>query len=138
MFMVYGNIFQQRGHLYHQAMTLYPQARAEEFHHIVRMADIKDGDSVCDIPSGGGYLRGFVPRTASFLHIETSEVFAGLCRSNSASNVSLTTLDNLPIETVSVDKVISLAALHHVDEKERFFEKLIEYCDREARSLLLM
>lgn len=123
MFMAYGDIFQQRGHQYHQAMTLYPRARAEEFHHVVRMTDIKDGDVVCDIPSGGGYLRGFVHRTASFLHIETSEVFAGLCRANGASNVWLATLEDIPIETGSVDKVISLAALHHVDEKERFFSE---------------
>jgi len=121
MFSGYREIFKKRGHLYHQAMTLYPSARAEEFLHIVRMADMKDGDIVCDIPSGGGYLRNFVDRTASFLHIETSEVFADLCRDNGASNVLLGTLGNIPLTTASVDVVISLAALHHIDEKDRFF-----------------
>lgn len=123
MFTAYRDIFQKRGHLYHQAMTLYPQARTEEFHHVVRMADMKDGEIVCDVPSGGGYLRNFGDRTASFIQIETSEVFADLCRDNGASNVLLATLEDIPIETGSVDKVISLAALHHVDEKERFFSE---------------
>ncbi len=121
MFEAYRDIFQKRGHLYHQAMTLYPQARIEEFHHVVRVAGMKDGDIVCDVPSGGGYLRNFVDRTVSFLHIETSAVFADLCRVNGASNVLRATLEDIPIETGSVDNVISLAALHHVDERELFF-----------------
>jgi cyclopropane fatty-acyl-phospholipid synthase-like methyltransferase len=123
MFTAYRDIFQKRGHLYHQAMTLYPQARREEFHHVVRMADMKEGEIVCDAPSGGGYLKSFVDRTVSLLHIETSEVFADLCLDNGASKVLLGTLEDIPIKTGSVDKAISLAALHHVDEKERFFSE---------------
>jgi SAM-dependent methyltransferase len=123
MFSAYRDIFQKRGHLYHQAMTLYPWARAEEFHHILRMADLQDGDIVCDIPSGGGYLRIFVERTVSLLHIETSEVFADLCLSNGVSNVMLATMEDIPFGNGSVDKVLSLAALHHVDKKERFFSE---------------
>lgn len=123
MFTTYREIFKKRGHLYHRAMTLFPQARAEEFHHVVRIADIKDGDIVCDVPSGGGYLRHFVDRTTALFHIETSEVFADLCKANGATNVLLATLEDIPIETGSVDKIISLAALHHVEEKERFFSE---------------
>lgn len=123
MFSEYRAIFKKRGHLYHQAMTLYPSARAEEFIHIVRMADMKDGDIVCDIPSGGGYLRHFVDRTTTLCHIETSEVFADLCRANGMPHVLLSTLEDIPIETGTVDKIISLAALHHVDEKDRFFSE---------------
>lgn len=123
MFSEYRAIFKKRGHLYHQAMTLYPSARAEEFLHIVRMADMKDGDIVCDIPSGGGYLRRFVDRTTTLCHIETSEVFADLCRANGVPHVLLSTLEDIPVETGAVDKIISLAALHHVDEKTRFFSE---------------
>ncbi len=123
MYSGYRDIFKKRGHLYHQAMTLYPSARAEEFLHIVRMADMKDGDIACDIPSGGGYLRHFVDRTTALCHIETSEVFADLCRANGALHVLLSTLEDIPVETGAVDKIISLAALHHVDEKNQFFSE---------------
>lgn len=123
MFSTYREIFKKRGHLYHQAMTMYPQARAEEFDHTVRMANMKDDDAVCDIPSGGGYLSQFVNPTVSFIHAETSDVFAKLCKWNGAANVFLGTLENIPLESDSVDKIISLAALHHVDEKERFFSE---------------
>ena len=123
MFSEYRTIFKKRGHLYHQAMIRYPNARAEEFLHIVRMADMKDGDIVCDIPSGGGYLRHFVDRTTALCHIETSEVFAALCRANGALHVLLSTLEDIPVETGAVDQIISLAALHHVDEKNRFFSE---------------
>lgn len=123
MFSGYRDIFKKRGYLYHQAMTMCPSARAEESFHLIRMADMKDGDIVCDIPSGGGYLRNFVDRTASLFHVETSEVFAGLCRDNGTDHMLLGTLDNIPISTGSVDKIISLAALHHVEAKERFFSE---------------
>lgn len=123
MFSGYRDIFKKRGHLYHQAMTLYPSARAEEFLHITRVAAMKDGDIVCDIPSGGGYLRNYIDRTASLLHIETSEVFAEFCRANGAVHVLLSTLEDIPVESGAVDKIISLAALHHLDEKERFFSE---------------
>jgi SAM-dependent methyltransferase len=59
----------------------------------------------------------------SLLHIETSGVFADLCRDNGASNVLLGTLRNIPLTTASVDVVVSLAALHHIDEKDRFFSE---------------
>lgn len=121
MFSAYRDIFQKRGHLYHQAMTLHPQARAEEFHHTVRMADIKNNDIVCDIPSGGGYLRYFMNRTGTLYHMETSQVFADLCTAYGASHVFLGTLGSIPLITGSIDTLISLAALHHVDEKEQFF-----------------
>ncbi|MBA3966594.1 MAG: methyltransferase domain-containing protein [Nitrospirales bacterium] len=121
MFSAYRDIFQKRGHLYHQAMTLHPQARAEEFHHTVRMADIKNNEIVCDIPSGGGYLRHFVNQTGTLYHMETSQVFADLCKANSASHAFLGTLGSIPLITGSIDTLISLAALHHVDEKKQFF-----------------
>ena len=123
MFMEYSDIFEQRGRLYHQAMTLYPMARAEEFHHALRLAGVKEGNVVCDVPSGGGYLRNFYDGTASFLHVETSKVFADHCRNSGVPDVLLGTFDAIPVETASVDKVISLAAPHHVEEKERFFKE---------------
>jgi len=123
MFKVYRDIFQKRGHLYHQAMTLYPKARTEEFHLVARMADVKMGDIVCDVPSGGGYLRHFVDQAGSVLHVETSEVFADLCRGNGAADVLLGAMEKIPVKTGSVDNVISLAALHHVEEKERFYSE---------------
>lgn len=121
MFASYGDIFEQRGRLYHQAMTLCPLARAEEFHHVLRLADVKQGDILCDVPSGGGYLKQFLKARAAIRHIETSKVFADICRDNGVPDVRLGRFDAIPLDDVSVDKVVCLASLHHVEDKPGFF-----------------
>ncbi len=120
MFAQYQDIFKIRGHLYHQAMALCPQTRAQEFDNVIRKADVTTEDVVCDIPSGGGYLRHYLEPPASLIHIESSEVFANLCRANGADQVLLGSLEHIPLRTGIVDKIISLAALHHVRDKEGF------------------
>jgi hypothetical protein len=87
MFAQYQEIFKKRGHYYHQAMTLCPQARAQEFDHVIRKADVKIEDVVSEIPSGGGYLRHYLDPLASLIHIESSEGFADLYRANGAAGV---------------------------------------------------
>jgi SAM-dependent methyltransferase len=123
MFTSYGDIFEQRGRLYHQAMRLHPLARAEEFQHVIRMAEVKEGDVLCDVPSGGGYLKAFLKRPTAIIHIETSTVFGHICRDNGAADVRLGRFDAIPLGDGSVDKVICLASLHHVEEKRRFFSE---------------
>ncbi len=123
MFTTYEDIFEQRGRSYHDAMTRYPSARDEEFRHVLDMADVQPGDVVCDIPSGGGYLAQFVGRSVSVFHVETSRVFTDLCRDNGIPDALLGRFDAIPLNTASMDKAISLAALHHVEEKDRFFRE---------------
>jgi SAM-dependent methyltransferase len=123
MFSTYREIFASRGDRYHRAMTLYPEARREEFRLVSQLAQVEHGQIVCDLPSGGGYLNAFLPPTAKVIHVETSEVFATLCRLNGRSNVLLSALDRLPFQPSSVDRVISLAALHHVDDKSSLFRE---------------
>jgi SAM-dependent methyltransferase len=123
MFSTYREIFAVRGDRYHRAMTLYPDARREEFRLVAQLAQVEHGQIVCDLPSGGGYLNDFLPSTAKVLHAETSEVFATLCRLNGRSNILLSALDRLPFQRSSVDRVISLAALHHVADKPSLFRE---------------
>ena len=52
----YRSIFDARGDAYHRAMVEFPGARQQEFEHIVRVANVRAGQVVCDAPSGGGYL----------------------------------------------------------------------------------
>lgn len=117
----YEEIFEKRGHLYHKAMTLYSQARREEFNNMIEIANIRVGDLICDIPSGGGYLKNFMNKKVEIVSIETSRAFAKLCRDNGNSDVLHANLDNLPIKTNSVDRVLTLAGLHHVENKLTFY-----------------
>ncbi|HEY7534609.1 MAG TPA: class I SAM-dependent methyltransferase [Thermodesulfobacteriota bacterium] len=121
MFDPYEEIFEKRGYLYHKAMTLYPQARREEFYNIIKMAQVRPGNIVCDIPSGGGYFKNFISTRVEIISIETSRTFAKLCKANTGMDVLLTNLDNLPIKNSTVDRVISLAGLHHIEDKQSFY-----------------
>ncbi|MGH7230242.1 MAG: class I SAM-dependent methyltransferase [Nitrospiraceae bacterium] len=123
MFKAYGDIFAHRAHLYHRAMELYPHAREEEFGRLLQLADIRPGHVICDIPSGGGYMRSRLPSSVSCVHIETSRAFAEGCRRNGAGDVLLSRLDTFPIKAASIDRIISLAALHHIEDKGRFFRE---------------
>jgi SAM-dependent methyltransferase len=119
----YGEIFEQRGHLYHQAMLGYPRAREQEFLRVVQLADIEESHRVCDVPSGGGYLRSYVDPRTTLIPIETSRVFARLCRRSGSPTALLSSLDALPLRGESIDRVVNVAGLHHVDDKLAFFEE---------------
>jgi SAM-dependent methyltransferase len=123
MFSTYREIFAARGDRYHRAMTLFPHARQEEFRLVSELAEVEQEHLVCDLPSGGGYLKDFLPATAKILHVETSEVFTKLCRLNGRSNVFFSALDRLPFQRDTVDRVISLGALHHVEDKLGVFRE---------------
>ena len=124
MFETYEGIFQKRGHLYHQAMTRYPMARANEFRRIVQLAALQQGQWVCDIPSGGGYLMNFIHIDVHLFSLETSSAFARNCAHLSRNAAALlTSMDGIPLKSESVQCVISLAGLHHVVNKPSVYRE---------------
>jgi SAM-dependent methyltransferase len=119
----YGEIFEQRGHLYDRAMTASPHARDEEFTRVVAWADLRDGQVVCDVPSGPGDLGRYVDAAVTLIHVEASVAFARRCRARGSGSVLLGALESIPLAARSVDRVISLAALHHVADKRGVFRE---------------
>jgi len=117
----YEEIFAQRGHLYHQAMTRYPHAREEEFRQVVAFANLQRDALACDVPAGAGYLGRFAPQ-GTIIHVETSTVFAGLCR-DGGREVVLGDTAAIPLRSRSMDCVISIAALHHLWDKASFYRE---------------
>jgi SAM-dependent methyltransferase len=125
MFDTYREIFQKRGDLYHRAMMQFPQARADEFDHIARLTDARHGHTVCDVPSGGGYIKRFLPADIMLLSAETSLHFALCCRRLSQeSPIVLLSMDSLPFKARSLDRMVSLAGLHHVQEKQSLYREV--------------
>ncbi len=124
----YQNIFNQRADAYHQAMLNWPDAREQEFRAILQGLDIRAGTRVLDIPAGGGYLAGYLPDNVRLHHLETSELFARLfdqhCHSGSCHPLSLCSLDDLPLPDNSIDIALSLAGLHHTQDKRPLFAEL--------------
>ena len=132
MFASYKDIFEQRGASYHKAMLMCPEARRQEFEHLIRVADLSSGQNICDVPSGGGYLQDFLPlatplaATAAngpeLLGVETCPQFAQY--GNGKMPQVLAQLDRLPLSTASFDRVVSLAGSHHIKDKLKFFKEL--------------
>ena len=124
MFDSYQDIFNARGAAYHEAMTEQPRARAQEFAAILRHADPRDGQTLADIPSGGGYLRQFVAADVMLLCVETSRAFADRCPAGPKLRPIVCDLHAIPVDGGSVDTVVSLAGLHHVEDRVATFREM--------------
>lgn len=136
----YQAIFNQRADAYHQAMINWPKARDEEFKALLKNLPIKTATRILDIPAGGGYLASYLPHDVQLHHLETSELFANLfqqhCHSGSQHPLSLCTLDQLPEKNNSIDIALSLAGLHHTQDKKPLFDELYR-CLRPGGLLVL-
>lgn len=125
MFSTYKDIFDKRGLAYHEAMLKYPHARSHEFESILEQALVQSGQTLCDMPSGGGYIQRFIqPENVKLLCIEPSAAFFDICASNHNSHKILCPLDQTPISSDSVDAVISLAGLHHAENTPGIFREM--------------
>ena len=118
----YHDIFDLRGRLYHQAMREYPDVRANEFQSVIREAGIAPGMTVVDIPSGGAYLSRYLD-DVELIGLETSQTFAQLA-SEKTRNVLLFDNNRFPMKDASVDRVLSIAGLHHVEDKCALFAEM--------------
>lgn len=110
----YADVFDVRGHKYDAGMRAFPKARDEEFRQLFAGIDLAPLKTVYDIPSGGGYLHRFVAGDAELIEFDPAADFG----SSSAKPVDL---EQLALRPHSANLVVSLAALHHVANKEGFF-----------------
>lgn len=108
--MDYSAIFERRGHEYHLAMQLAPNARRLEFETLFKMQPVRPGEVIFDIPSGGGYLADYISVPA---HVEGYEFSKGFASEN--PDVHLLQMDQ-PWPIGQADRVVSLAGLHHNDD----------------------
>jgi SAM-dependent methyltransferase len=125
MFENYKDIFNQRGHKYHQAMLQYPHARIEEFKQIIHLADLQDHQIIADIPSGGCYLGNFIEQDLKIISVETSQEF--IKDAQTVNNNTIVVCDNInqiSLVSDSLDRVLSLAGLHHVDHRLSFYQEV--------------
>ncbi len=113
----YAEIFNLRGKEYHQAMRLLPDARKTELINILNQIEIKPGMVLVDIPSGGNYLKQYLPDSVTICPLETSEIFSKL------GNAPLCKWSELPLENNSVDAILCCAAMHHVESEDRMLFK---------------
>jgi hypothetical protein len=105
--MDYSAIFERRGHAYHLAMQLAPEARRLEFEALFSAQPLNPGEVLFDIPSGGGYLDDYISVP---VQVEGFEFSKGFADENPAVSL-LHPEQEWPIGLA--DRVVSLAGLHH-------------------------
>jgi SAM-dependent methyltransferase len=120
----YAEIFDARGRDYHEAMLRFPEARDDEFANIIKYADLSDGQTVCDYPSGGGYLEDYLNHDVNLILLENSQVFLQCAIEHSNAKRLLVENYKIPMADGSADRFISLAGLHHVDDKTVVFAEI--------------
>jgi SAM-dependent methyltransferase len=124
MFKTYREIFEQRGTDYHRAMQQFPLARAQEFRAIIQMADISAGHIVFDMPSGGGYLGAFIAAPVRLVCVETASQFVREMHSAPGQTVVLCEdMSRMFLPDACADRIISLAGVHHLDDKPAFYRE---------------
>jgi SAM-dependent methyltransferase len=124
MIQTYEQIFLKRADAYQKAMELFPNARDLEFQLAVAAADIQPGQTVCDAPAGGGYLRAWLPDTIErYLAVETAPDFTGHCPIGDADRIVESPLHQIALDDDRVDVCINLAGSHHLEDKASFFRE---------------
>lgn len=114
----YGDIFEARGRPYHRAMTRHPQARRREFEQLFARRPLAGRETILDLPAGGGYLQAMVPGGCT---VEGYELIAGF----SGDEAVLDSAE--PWALGRFDRVVCLAALHHIEDKAGFLGKLVSH-----------
>lgn len=125
MFDAYEDIFNSRGDAYHAAMLEFPDARRREFELILGQLDARPGQVVCDLPSGGGYVRGFldVP-DVELIFVETSQAFFERCPEGPGTRRLHCPLEDLALGDGQIDGALSLAGLHHVEDRPAVYREV--------------
>jgi SAM-dependent methyltransferase len=118
----YAEVFNVRGSSYNEACRRCPQARETERSLLIQRLDIEPGHRICDAPAGGGYLAEGIERLhgnhQEIVCIEPARGFInGIDPRFSRVGSSLT---HLALKSNTIDRMGSLAGLHHVNEKRDF------------------
>lgn len=101
-------------------MRSYLDARYQEFAQAIEAAGLLPGMVVADVPAGGGYLRRYLPAGCTW---QGHEPCASFTHHSAATNTGSPLLP-LPWWDASVDVAISLAGVHHIDDKRPLFAEL--------------
>lgn len=124
MFDTYEEIFAARAGSYQHAMETLPRARDREFMSVIEPLTTIAGKTLCDMPAGGGYLHRYLPANVHYVAVEPSETFIANCPTGPGCSVVRAPIEQVPLETGSVDCIVSLAGLHHCPDLGAVFREM--------------
>ena len=115
----YAEIFDIRGSRYHDSMLLCPYARDREFSSLFTKVPLVNLENILDIPSGGGYLQKYLHRNKPYLNlsVQNLELTSGFGSQSTVVKLE----SSWPVKPTSINRVICLAAAHHIFDLSPFF-----------------
>ncbi|WP_343347304.1 methyltransferase domain-containing protein [Sphingomicrobium sp. XHP0239] len=116
----YTDLFDQRGSSYDRAMQAFPAARAEEFRQLLAPLVPRSAMIIGDVPAGGGYLRAYIAEGCEWVRHEPCADFTTHAGQDQTERNGVA-LYPFPWKDESIDAVVSLAGIHHLEDKRRFF-----------------
>ncbi|WP_136666549.1 class I SAM-dependent methyltransferase [Flavobacterium sp. H122] len=114
----YRVLFQSRASDYHFAMQNYPEARNNEFNSLLSSIDFGLINEALDIPSGGGYLKKYIPNHINLKSADFSEGFIN-------ETIELISPRKLHFESNTFDVIFSLSGMHHLEDVPLFVEECL-------------
>ena len=114
----YQIIFQKRAADYHFAMQQFPEARKHEFNNLFSGIKFENDFHLLDVPSGGGYLKNYIPKNTKLTLGDFSEGFA-------IDEIQLVTPEKLPFDSNTFDAVFSLSGMHHLHDVPQFIRECL-------------
>jgi SAM-dependent methyltransferase len=129
----YEELFEERGNAYDRAMRRFPKARRNEFMQLLERAGPEPGMRVADVPAGGAYLARYLPEGCEWLGHEPCGDFTAHAGGDRRGHVPLLPL---PWSEDYADMAVSLAGVHHLEDKRAFFAELSRVVKPEGRLAL--
>ena len=109
----YQDIFTARGDAYHEAMTRWPDARAEELRLLLDALEPRPGETLVDAPAGGGYLAARIPAGVRYVAVEAARPFFDRCPESPQHARVLSPLAKIALPDRCADVITCLTGLHH-------------------------
>lgn len=121
----YEFIFNTRGDSYNEACRMLPGVRETERALLLKLLDANPPNVCCDAPAGGGYLAEGLEKShgshRGIICLEPAERF--LQGIPPRFDRVLGSLTAMPLVSGSVDRIGSLAGLHHIERKLEVFHE---------------
>lgn len=131
----YNEIFNYRARKYHEAMVLYPDARNQEFYQATSHISENGMLHIADVPAGAGYLKRYLPKNCNYLSHESCDGFLAIEQQHQPPTKK--NLLPLPWPGKSVDFLVSIAGLHHMQDKLPIFKEFGRVVKSEGKLILL-
>ena len=111
--MDYDLVFTKRASEYNYATTTYPDVLVNELMTAAQVVDAKPGEVIVNVPGACDDISPYFMVDVTYKSYETNKMFASVtCTTYSEFGI-------IPEPNESVDKVVSIAALHHSTDAER-------------------